>query len=91
MDGIYNELLEVRKDCLEKRMVKGCKIHSYHVVDYLALYKLKSHVSWGSDESPYWACNCNKGDGCKNQSHKCVKITHVKEVAAYEASKKKWD
>ena len=48
-------------------------------------------MSWGADESPYWYCKCNKGDGCKRKKHKCVKLTPVEELAAYEASKKKWE
>ena len=91
MNGYYNELVQVRKDCLDKKIVKGCTIHTYTVVDYSALYKLKSRVSWGANDSPYWYCKCNKGEGCKKKKHKCVKITSVEEFAAYEASKKKWE
>ena len=77
MNGYYNELVQVRKDCFDKKMVKDCTIHTYTVVDYSALYKLKSRVGWGADDSPYWYCKCNKGEGCKKKKHKCVKLTRV--------------
>ena len=90
LQQFFEELVDVRKDCLDKSLVAGCKVYPHHLLDYSALYKIKSHTSWSSDNAPYWGCACNKGDGCKDLNHKCIKITHEEEVEAYNNSKKKW-
>ena len=61
------------------------------MLDYSALYKIKSHTSWSGDSSPYYGCGCNKGDGCKKKNHVCRKLTHDEEVEAYNKSEKKYD
>ena len=53
-------------------------------------YTLTAHAGWGSANSPYLLCGCNKGQGVGNDEHVCTLISDKEQLLLYERAEQQW-
>ena len=79
-DTLFSLLIPIYKEQQQLRLKAasirdGCSFKFYQMHDAKFVYTLTEHTGWGSTNSPYLLCGCNKGEGIGNDKHACTLIS----------------
>ena len=85
---IYKEQQQLRLKAASIR--DGCSFKFHQMHDAKFAYTLTAHAGWGSTNSPYLLCGCNKGEGVGNDKHVCTLISDTEQLVLYEQAEQQW-
>ena len=54
------------------------------------LYLLTQHSQWNRRHHPYLLCTCHRGDGVKDESHKCMWLSNEEQINLFDRSNRRW-
>ena len=88
-----------QRECYNKgTVIKGvrvgnttdCDLSFYDLHDGKMLYLLTQHSQWNRRHHPYLLCTCYRGDGVKDESHKCMWLSNEEQINLVDRSNHRW-